>query len=435
MFILEKSPFGDNVLKVFIASTYICRRRNNTEIDTPEYSSMTSSPLTDIQIFWSAQQLDPKWDAARVPFDLFLERRYMIALEQNAPEGMGFVYATFSKNNGVVGRAYFQIKHFDAEEHIKSGENEGKEVCFFTALSKWVRRWVSRRVKVDILICGNLLVTGEHHFQFDETVSALEGHAMLEQAIAEIARTSPRKLSQFVLLKDIIPEREVYCGAFRADYTEFQIQPNLVLDLVWPDYASYLKAMSTKYRTREKRARKKLGNLTHRALDFEELKARKQEIHALYEVVATNVGFNMVDLNPDYLVQLKAALPDEYHIFGYFQEERLVAFYTLIKNHHELDAHFIGFDRQVNHDHQLYLNMLYNMVQFGLENGHKRIIFARTAPEIKSTVGAVPEQLNCYLKSSGTITKMVSPHIVEYLKPNEVWVQRHPFKEGDESPE
>jgi Acetyltransferase (GNAT) domain len=397
---------------------------------------MTSISTPHLRIYWSINDLAPNWDSAQVPQDIFLDRSYMAALEGNAPDGMGFVYVVFEQNSKAVGRAYFQIKHFDASEHIKNGDTEEKEICFFTALSKWVRRFVSRRVKTDILICGNLLVTGEHHFQFDAAhVSPEASYQLLERAIEEIARTSPRKLSPFVLVKDIALERETICSAFRETYTEFQIQPNLILDLTWPDYESYLKAMSTRYRTREKRARKKLADLQLRELDYAELKSRKSEIHALYEAVATNVGFNMVDLNPDYLVELKAALPDIYSVFGYYQADKLVAFYTLIQNGHELDAHFIGFDRAMNHEHQLYLNMLYDMVKFGLNHGSKRIIFARTAPEIKSTVGAVPEQLNCYLKNSSTITKMVVPHIVEYLKPVEVWVQRHPFKEGSDEGE
>jgi len=40
----------------------------------------------------------------------------------------------------------------------------------------------------------------------------------------------------------------------------------------------------------------------------------------------------------------------------------------------------------------LYLNMLYDMVCHSINKGFKQIIFARTALEIKSSVGAIPEK-------------------------------------------
>jgi hypothetical protein len=41
----------------------------------------------------------------------------------------------------------------------------------------------------------------------------------------------------------------------------------------------------------------------------------------------------------------------------------------------------------------LYLNMLYDMIAYSINKGFKEIIFARTALEIKSSVGA--NQFKC----------------------------------------
>jgi hypothetical protein len=412
------------------ATTIAVRPRSGVtfaEGDQIKTNLASQGGMTEAQIHLTTRTLPAAWDTLAVPQDVFFSRAYMQALEAFAPEGMDFAYALFMRNGQNIGRAYFQIKHFDASEAIKA-EAEGKEICFFTALSKWARTWVSKRVKSDVLVCGNLLCTGEHHFQFVSGIAETEVQDFLEIAVQQITEAHNRKFSPFVLIKDISPERKACCSGLRDRYTEFEIQPNMVLDLEWPDFAGYQAAMTTKYRTRLKRARKKRDGLELRQLNCDQMLEQQNRMYQLYQSVATNVGFNMVDLNPGYLTALCRALPDSFSCYGYFLDNQLIAFYTLIQNGPELEAHFIGYDKALNHDYQIYLNMLYDIVEQGLAHRNKRIVFARTALEIKSTVGAAPEQLYCYLRHTSTITNLLAPHVVEYLKPVEVWQQRHPFK-------
>lgn len=54
--------------------------------------------------------------------------------------------------------------------------------------------------------------------------------------------------------------------------------------------------------------------------------------------------------------------------------------------------------------------------------------FARTALEIKSSVGAVPENLYCYLRHQNPLVNKFTGTLLDYLKPVEEWLPRHPFK-------
>ena len=179
---------------------------------------------------------------------------------------------------------------------------------------------MSKKVKSDILICGNLLCTGEHHFQFDEQeISPKIRQNLLDQAITQICEKANRKLSPFVLFKDLDPKRAGWRKHFQEKYVEFEIQPNMILDIEWSDFDVYLAAMTTKYRTRVKRAQKKLGKIEKRHLSLEELAQYKEQMYALYKSVATNVGFNMVDLNPNYMEGLQKALPEDFSAYGYLK--------------------------------------------------------------------------------------------------------------------
>ena len=137
----------------------------------------------------------------------------------------------------------------------------------------------------------------------------------------------------------------------------------------------------------------------------------------------------MVVLNETYLLGLKQQLGEQFRVFAYFHEGRLVAFYSTIHNHEELDAHFLGYEKALNHDFQLYLNILYDIVKIGIAGGCDRIVFARTALEIKSSIGATARELWCYLRHQNAIANKFAGTLLDYLKPVEEWLPRHPFKE------
>ena len=233
-----------------------------------------------------------------------------------------------------------------------------------------------------------------------------------------------------ILVKDIAPERRGHGSAFvEKGFTEFCIQPNMLLELPYEHFEAYLSAMSTKYRTRAKRAMKKMEGIEKREMSQVEIQRELPRIYALYKEVAKNAGFNMVDLNEYYLLALKRDLGHAFNMFGYYEGDKLLAFYTTIHNGEELEAHFLGYDKALNHDLQLYLNCLYDIIRQGFEASCKTIVFARTALEIKSSVGAVPHDLWCYVRHQNTLVNNFTGTILEYLKPVEEWVPRHPFKE------
>jgi hypothetical protein len=88
----------------------------------------------------------------------------------------------------------------------------------------------------------------------------------------------------------------------------------------------------------------------------------------------------------------------------------------------------LGYDAEVQKENMLYLNMLYNMSEFGIAHGFKKIIFGRTALEIKSSIGAVPVKMSGFLYHRTPLINKYIAKIFPKLEPEMVWQQRHPFK-------
>jgi hypothetical protein len=100
----------------------------------------------------------------------------------------------------------------------------------------------------------------------------------------------------------------------------------------------------------------------------------------------------------------------------------------LLLNGDVLETYFLGYDDQIQKEKMLYLNMLYNMTQFGIENQFKKIIFGRTALEIKSSIGAEPVMMSGFIYHTNVWVNRLLPKVFPKLEPTLTWQQRHPFK-------
>ena len=364
------------------------------------------------------------WDAASAPVDVFLQYDYLSFLEKYPPAGLSFAYLLFFRDDVAVGAAYFQISLFDVAKSLSGYFSKGK----LNAMSESI----AKSLNFNSLVSGNLLLTGEHGFYFKPEIEAAQQNLML-QAIRFVSAQIKKegKAASLTFIKDYHKPLDIF---LKKQCGEFDFQPNMMLNLraEWENFDDYLDSMSTKYRTRAKRAFKKMESLELRKLTLQELEIHQAEIYGLYLNIAKNVGFNLVELHPLYFQEIKRTFGDRYEIWAAFDGGMLVGFYSTMHNYSELETGFLGFEERYNPTHQIYLNFLYRMVQQGIEKGVKRIVFARTAMEIKSSVGAEPYRMHTYIKHRSKVLNAMLPALVKWLSPPQEWVQRKPFKQQEE---
>jgi hypothetical protein len=142
--------------------------------------------------------------------------------------------------------------------------------------------------------------------------------------------------------------------------------------------------------------------------------------------VHSNARFRLAALTPEYFVQMKRVFPAEFALSIYTLDGKIVAFRSGFVSGREYEAHFIGLDYTLNRDKCLYQRILYDFVNDAIQNRSNQLLLGRTAAEIKSTVGAVPHDLECYMRHRNSISNHIISPFIDYLKPVE-WVQRKPF--------
>lgn len=382
------------------------------------------------RVFSSVDQASFHWTAIQPADNRFLSLDYLLAVELSPPEGVTPFYLVFYKNNLPAGLAYLQLIDFRADQSLQFDKPEG----LLNSLKFTFREKALGLLRFRLLHVGNLLLTGPRGFYFlPELTGEKEAHSLLRAALPLVRKRLQDQLGQSIqayVVKDIPVESPVGADWKEEGYSEHCFLPNMVLTLdpEWRTFDDYLGRLQSKYRVRARRAFRLLDGVERRELQASEIATYSAGIHRLYSEIASSVEFNITTLHPGYFNSLKAHLGDSFHLIGYFLEGELVGFFTTIENGRELEAHFIGFEKGVNLTYQLYLNMLFDMIRMGIEKGSSHISFARTAMEIKSSVGAVSEQLKCYIRHASSLTNTLVGPLVSRLQPEEQWEARHPFK-------
>lgn len=277
------------------------------------------------------------------------------------------------------------------------------------------------------------MITGENSFTFKKEVSTqVISKTLIDCTTYLIDYFRKKKVKIHIVTykdfyKDFTEKLKKY--DFNAIY-EFNTQPNMIFHLAeeWKTTENYISAFTKKYRDQYKRAHKKIEGVVVQELSLEEIITNEERIYELYHHVALNAPFNTFFLSKNHFSFFKKQCGNRFKLFGYFKDDLLVGFHTLLLNEATLETYFLGYDDEFQKEHMLYLNMLYNMTEFGIVNGFKKIIFGRTALEIKSSIGAKAVVMTGFIYHTNTIINRLMPKIFNKLEPEVTWQPRHPFK-------
>lgn len=276
---------------------------------------------------------------------------------------------------------------------------------------------------IKIMFCGNVFLSGEHAISFSTKANKKAVTTSVGQALDIIARkTTPLHA---IFIKDFRSSSlEWSNNVTNFGFTPIIVEPNMIIKLKpeWTTFEDYKKALKSKYRVKSNKADSTSTMLESRLLSENDFETYKDQLQSLYQNTIDNANFNAQVLNLNTYIQLKAAYNEKFIVKAYFYNNQIVGFLSALLNHSSLDAHFIGLNYDLNKAHAIYPRILNDYIRLGIENGVKSINLGRTASEIKTTVGATPVELRCYIKHK-------NPLINRLIKPLFKQVQVKSFKQ------
>ena len=381
------------------------------------------NPSYSYKIYSLIDELPVNWDDLAAS-TIFLSKKYLQVLEKSSPENMICHFIGIFKNDLLVGIAVSQFLDLNKLESF--GE---RDKCIKTAL----RNFAFKNFCSNVLLIGNNMLTGQNAFAFLDKIDKKQAIKTLKtasSALKKLFETKGKKI-HITSFKDFNQAelKNFDISEFKKNY-QFSTQPNMVftIDKAWESEQDYINSLSKKYRDQYKRARKKADAIEKRKMNLQDIIAYEETIYDLYIHVAKNAPFNTFFLPKNHFRTFKEIFKEKFLFYGYFIDEKLIGFNTLIKNGDVMDTYFLGYDESIQREKMLYLNMLYDMIAYSINKGFKEIIFARTALEIKSSVGAKPVKMYGFIAHSNPIINSQMSKIFRYLEPETIWQERNPFK-------
>jgi len=93
-----------------------------------------------------------------------------------------------------------------------------------------------------------------------------------------------------------------------------------------------------------------------------------------------------------------------------------------------MEGYSHGLDYEKNKDFELYQNFLLDDVRAAIERRSDSINAGRTSITMKSSVGATPREMVCYIGFSGKLSNQLIRPLFYFIKPKAEYC-RNPFKE------
>lgn len=387
------------------------------------FCSKTNNAL----FFSSVDEISDKiWNDLGCENNLYLNRGFLKSIEKNHST-IDFKYMVLIDNDSKP-KAFASIQiidfHLDAiqnnlELFVRKIKNIGRKLHI-----------IPNKKPLQLVICGNTFVSGEHGLFIKPNEDKKAIIKEIAKAILTYVNSDKKLKIDAFLLKDFINESLFITDELKDyNYHPFSVEPNMILHLNenWQNFDDYLAAMKTKFRVKARKALELSTKLKIENVTSENIEILLPKMTELYQKVATNASFNLADFNLETYKDFKQKLGENYILKTYWLENKIVGFMSGIINKNSLDAHFVGIDYQLNRKYAIYQKMLYDYINIAINKNLEVINFGRTASEIKSSIGAEPQDLTMYLRHKKSITNKILKVFLQRVQPTP-FRQSFPFK-------
>jgi hypothetical protein len=361
-----------------------------------------------IRIFNSIQNVDKEWEALAAQ-DYFLQPAFLSNIEMQLKEVLVPNYITIYHQNKIIGIIYTQLITFNAQFF-----NENVKENFLVKLQKNSLYCLLDWIQTKLLVVGNIYLTGQHGFIID---NAFDKNFILNNVVKTLSKHLKTRVS---IIKDIQVNELNIDG-----YNQIEVQPNMIFyNKNWTNFDDYLNALNSKHRVKAKKIIS-LGS----TLQLEKLQtmnsAISQTLYDLYLKMIENASYNLSKINKNYIEQLFYL--ENAHIYTVKLNGQIEAFFAYFNNGKYATAHYLGYNTALKNNVALYHNVLFFLVKCTIQDGFDYMIWARTALEIKSSVGAKPVKTSILIRHENKYLNACLQKGIQ-LFTQENWIERHPFK-------
>tara|TARA_Y100001968_G_scaffold253060_1_gene238638 strand:+ start:2897 stop:3940 length:1044 start_codon:yes stop_codon:yes gene_type:complete len=270
-----------------------------------------------------------------------------------------------------------------------------------------------RLVNLKIYFLGNWYLNNFNFFHFNK-----------QYDINDFISAVNEKYSAIVVpdhLMDVLTNKAKY------DFIKVEIEEDMIFDVDknWLNFNDYLDCLKTKYRKKINTINQKSKNVVIKTINDSDLSLYRKQLQSLFDQVVNDNKFSGPQFNVDTLLELNKR--KYLSLYGYFENNHLIAFSSYLTYNDNLVSYFVGFDKTINKMKSIYPKILIETIKIAIEGKYNKIIFGRTANEFKSNFGSVPIKSNIYINFKNKFVHLIYKEILKNHA-IKIWEQRSPYK-------
>lgn len=346
-----------------------------------------------IKVYSKIEEVRDQWGGLKTP--IFLDINFLQVYYENHPQ-IKHLFA-MSENMRLYAHI-FQITFDKTESYLRGNAIFSKVLGF---------------LNFNVLYLTNSFITNVPAFSSENPIS-----------LQELLNQVQLKYSMVVIPDFLYNSLDVE----KAMYTKIEVEEEMVLDIQssWKSLDDYIINLKKKYRNKVRSILKQTSNLKIIAMDTDMLRSNALKIQELFDQVARDSNFKGPAFNTSTFISFveKGIMK----VDGYFDDDKLVGFSSVLPNEKIIYSYFVGFDKTLNKSTPIYGRILLENISAAIKGNYEQLILGRTANEFKSNFGAYPVKSYVYLRIQNRLLRVILMPILRRfrLKP---WIQRRPFIE------
>jgi hypothetical protein len=352
------------------------------------------------RIFDSIAQVDATaWERVRAACDASIatDPRFLAAVEASMKEGERFWYIVVYDDKGAP--AACATVSAMTVDLVGFADPALARIIRLTPLN------FSRLRRATLLIGGLPIGTGQHTLALARPAAGAQILPVLDKVICEIAAEIK---ADAILYKEFAQGDLTWTAPLlELGYLRLPTPPSYSLRPEFDDFAQYCAALRKHYRKQINRSRRKLAEAGLDVVvlsDPEEIRAAyTPEVHALYHQMADRAALKMEVLPLELLPQLALRLDGQIELIAVRKDSRIVAFASCLHAQSAYYTMYGGLDYRLNHEFDLYFNLVYALIEHGLRKRVATIVFGMGSDAVKTRIGCHPEPLYVFVKGCGPL--------------------------------
>lgn len=352
----------------------------------------------------------------RKPVDLFMQTRFIKAIEQSMNDQCQFRYLiVYNEQEETVASSCLSsvYSYYQLDPTLFEPGFRKRTIETINKVAPWF-------LYGPIVLCG-LPVSGiETQLRIADGARRADVLQLIDENLKALAKETKANSISFKDFDDHGVEKLEALS--ELGYRKADIAPMNHAHALHADFTEYMTSMRGKDRAQVRRSQRKFekAGLRVEFLSGAEGadKLYSEEVHQLYESVFERATQRLEKLPFNFLPELVRQLGEEAFFMYIYQEDKIVAFCVSAVEGATYHGLYAGVDQELNHSCDLYFNMFYHLVDHGLKQGAKRLALGQSADKFKQyKLNCFQVPLYCYVKGANPVSRVVTKLLFDWMLP------------------